>query len=109
MMAPTDECGVIGRWRITQADLWHQNYLDLRGPATLLIAADGYGEIGFGALQAGLNLEFAQTSVFFEWKGFDEMDELPGSVSATTQDDQSLETHFNFHNGDQATLKAVKI
>lgn len=109
MTAPTDECALIGRWRITQADLWDQNYLDFCGPATLLIAADGHGEIGFGALQAGLNLEFAQTSVFFEWKGFDEMDELPGSVSATTQDDQSLETHFNFHNGDQATLKAVKI
>ena len=109
MMAPTDECGVIGRWRITQADLWHQNYLDLRGPATLLIAADGYGEIGFGALQAGLILEFAQTSVFFEWDGFDEMDEVRGSGSATLQDDQSLEIDFNFHNGDQATLEAVKI
>lgn len=48
---------MIGRWRITQADLWDQNYLDLCGPTTLLIAADGHGEIGFGALQAGLILE----------------------------------------------------
>ena len=53
---------MIGRWRITQADLWDQNYLDLCGPTTLLIAADGHGEIG-----------------------------------------------FNFHNGDEAVLKAVKI
>ena len=57
-----DGADMIGRWRITQADLWDQNYLDLCGPTTLLITADGHGEIG-----------------------------------------------FNFHNGDEAVLKAVKI
>jgi len=47
MMAPTDECGAIGCWRITQADLRDQNYSDLSRPATLLIPADGRGEIAF--------------------------------------------------------------
>lgn len=103
------KCELIGRWRITGADLWDRNYIDLCGPATLIIAADGRGEISFGALQAGLDLEYAPTSVFFEWEGFDEMDEVRGSGSAEMQDDGSLEIEFNFHNGDEAVLKATKI
>jgi hypothetical protein len=84
------ECELIGRWRITGADLWDRNYIDLCGPAILIIAADGHGEITFGALQAGLDLEYARTAVFFEWVGFDEMDEVCGSGSAELQDDGSL-------------------
>jgi hypothetical protein len=59
--------------------------LDLCGPATLIIDADGHGEISFGALQASLDLEYARLAVFFEWEGFDEMDEARGSGSADFQ------------------------
>ena len=37
---PTD-CRLIGRWRIVEADLWDRDYLDLCGPATLTITAQG--------------------------------------------------------------------
>lgn len=103
-----DECELLGRWRITGADIWEQGYIDLSGPAVLVIRADGHGDIAFGALQAGLDLEYARTSVFFEWEGFDEMDEVRGSGSAELQDDGSLEIELNFHNGDEAVLKAVR-
>jgi hypothetical protein len=103
------ECELIGRWRITGADLWDRNYIDLCGPAILIIAADGHGEIAFGALQAGLDLEYARTAVFFEWEGFDEMDEVCGSGSAELQDDGSLEIEFSFRNGDEAILRASRV
>ena len=48
MKAPAD-CRLIGRWRIVEADLWDRDYLDLCGPATLTVTAQG-GEIAFGAM-----------------------------------------------------------
>lgn len=109
MTKQTDPCELIGRWRITGADLWDQDYIDLCGPATLVIAADGHGEIAFGAVQAALDLAYARTSVFFEWEGFDETDEVRGSGAAELQDDGSLEIEFDFHSGDEAVLTATKI
>jgi hypothetical protein len=85
MTAPMG-CQLIGRWRIIEADLWYQHYLDLCGPATLSIGADGHGEISFGALQAGLDLEYARLAVFFEWEGFDDANETRGSGSADLQE-----------------------
>jgi len=52
-------CKLVGRWRIVEADIWDRRYLDLCGPATILIRANGRGEISFGALQAGLDIEYS--------------------------------------------------
>jgi hypothetical protein len=76
-------CRLIGRWRIVAADLWERDDLDLSGPAMLDIGADGRGEIAFGALQAGLDLAYGHSDVSFDWEGFDEMDEVRGSVRRT--------------------------
>jgi len=107
MTAPMN-CQLIGRWRIVEADLWDRDYLDLVEPASLTIEADGHGEITFGAMQAGLDLEYSRSAVFFAWAGFDEMDEVAGSGSAELQDDGSLEIEFAYHLGDEAILKAVR-
>ena len=107
MRAPMN-CQLIGRWRIVEADLWDGDYLDLVEPATMTIRADGNGEIAFGAVQAGLDLEYSRSAVFFTWAGFDEMDEVAGSGSAELQDDGSLEIEFAYHLGDEAVLKAAR-
>ena len=65
MKAPAN-CRLIGRWRIVEADLWDRAYLDLCGPAILTITARG-GDIAFGALQAGLEVEYARDSIGFRW------------------------------------------
>lgn len=101
-------CQIIGRWRIVEADLWDRDHLDLVGPATITIRADGRGEIEFGAMQAGLVLEYSRTMVFFTWEGFDEMTEVNGSGSAEMLDDGSLEIEFAYHLGDEAILKAKR-
>ncbi|MEX0758374.1 MAG: hypothetical protein WD100_02230 [Tistlia sp.] len=107
MTAPMG-CQLIGRWRIVEADLWDDDYLDLVAPAMMSIEADGHGEIAFGAMQAGLDLEYARSMVFFTWAGFDEMDEITGSGSAELLDDGSLEIDLAYHLGDEAVLKAVR-
>jgi len=70
----------------------------------IVFAADGHGEIAFGAMQAGLDLECARTLVFF-----DEGDQVNGSGSTELQDDGTLEIEFAYHLGDEATLKAERV
>ena len=67
MKAPVN-CRLIGRWRIFESDLWDRAHLDLSGPATLTITAQG-GEIAFGALEAGLEVEYARDSIGFHGVG----------------------------------------
>ena len=99
---------LIGRWRIVEADIWDNGYLDLIAPAMMIIKAGGRGEIAFGAMQAGLDLEYAPSLIFFTWAGFDEMDEVTGSGSAELLDDGSLRIDFAYNLGDEAVLRAVR-
>jgi hypothetical protein len=105
MNAPSN-CELVGRWRIVEADIWGRDYLDLCGPASITITAHGHGEIAFGALQASLDIEYSRSSIGFTWEGFDEMDEVAGDGSAELLDDGSIEIAFDYHNGDEAVLKA---
>jgi hypothetical protein len=105
MSAPAG-CQLVGRWRIVEADLWDRDYLDLCGPAMITIGNDNNGEISFGALQAGLDLSYSPSMIFFAWGGCDEMDEVSGDGHAELLDDGSIEITFTYHNGDEAILKA---
>ena len=100
---------VVGRWRIVEADLWDRDYLDLCGPASLVVRANGDGEIAFGALQASLDIDYGPGEIGFTWTGSDEMDEVSGSGFAELQEDGSLEIEFEYHLGDKASLKAVRV
>lgn len=105
MIARAD-CQLIGRWRITKADLWDSDYLDLVEPAYLQIGRDGRAEFAFGALTAGGAIEYCQTAVFFRWNGFDEGDEISGEASVELNDDGSIDIELSFDNGDDANLIA---
>lgn len=105
-MSASASCQLIGSWRIVEADIWERGYLDLCGPAVVTIGADNHGEISFGALQAGLDLSYGPSMVFFTWTGYDEMDEVTGEGHAELLDDGSIEITFAYNNGDEAILKA---
>jgi hypothetical protein len=100
-------CRLIGRWRIVEADLLDLAHLDLCGPAALTITAQG-GEIAFGALEAGLDVEYARDSIGFHWAGCEEGDEVEGEGTAELLDDGTLEIEFAYNNGDEAVLKAKR-
>jgi hypothetical protein len=97
-------CRLIGRWRILEADIWD---LNLSGPATLTITAQG-GEIAFGALEAGLEVEYARDTIGFRWAGCDEGDEVQGGGTAELLEDGTIEIEFAYDNGDEAVLKAKR-
>ena len=94
LKAPAN-CRLIGRWRIVEADLWDRAHLDLCGPATLTITAQG-GEIAFGALEGGLEVEYARDSIGFHWAGREEGDEVEGEGTAELLDDGTIEIEFAF-------------
>ena len=99
---------IVGKWRIVEADPWDRGSLDLCGPAALLIKANGNGEIAFSALQASLDVDDGPGEIGFTWSGFDEMDEVTGSGSAELSNDGSLQIEFEYQNGDEATLNAIR-
>ena len=106
MKAPAD-CRLVGRWRMVEADIWDRAYLDLSGPATLTITAQG-AEIAFGAMEAGLEVEYARDSIGFRWAGCDEGDEVQGDGTAELLDDGTIKIEFAYNNGDEAVLKAKR-
>ena len=71
----------------------------------MTVTDHGRGEIAFGALQAGLDIEYSRCSVGFTWEGFDGMDEVSGVGSAELLEAPS-KSKFAYHNGDEAVLKA---
>jgi hypothetical protein len=107
-MSTPAKCQLVGHWQIVEADIWDRDYLDLCGRATMTITERGQGEIAFGALQAGLDIDYSGSSIDFTWQGFDEMDEASGNGSAELLDDGSIEIEFAYHNGDEAVLKAIR-
>ncbi len=106
MKAPAN-CRLIGRWRIVEADIWDRAYLNLSGPATLIITAQG-GEIAFGALEAGLDVEYVRNTIGIRWTGCDEGDEVVVEGTAELLDDGTIEIEFAYDNGDEAVLKAKR-
>ncbi len=96
---------LIGRWSIFEADCFDSNYLDFVAPATMTITDQGHGDIAFGALQAGLNLGYGRTIIFFKWRSFDEMDEAVGEGDVELIEDNLIEITFEYDNGDTAIFK----
>jgi hypothetical protein len=99
---------LIGKWRIVKADLWDTEYLDMVEPAFIEFRRDGRGEIRFGCVVGGLDCSYSSTAADFTWHGFDERDEVFGDGLALLEDNGSLTVEFDFHDGDDATLKARK-
>jgi hypothetical protein len=107
MSAPAG-CKLVGRWRIVETNIWDRAYLDLCGPAKIVIGADGRGEIAFGAMQATLDVEYGPTSIAFTWIGCDEIDKVSGEATVELLEDGSIKIEFEYDSGDEAVLKAKR-
>lgn len=97
---------LVGRWRIVKADLWDNDHLDLCGPATIVIKANGTGEVNFGAMIANLNIAYSHDDIGFDWFGCEEGDQVQGQGDAELQKDGSLIINFAYRDADEAVLTA---
>jgi hypothetical protein len=101
-------CRLIGRGRIVQSDIWDHVHLDLFGPATLTITTQD-GDIALGALEAGLEVEYARDSIGFRWAGFGGGGQVEDEGTAELLEDGTIEIEFAYDNGDEAVLKAKRM
>jgi hypothetical protein len=81
---------LIGKWRITEMELWDKAYLDMSGPPYSQFKANGDGEFNFGCVACGIDCDFSDDDAEFTFQGHDEMDEVSGSGWAELNDDGTL-------------------
>jgi hypothetical protein len=97
---------LIGKWRITEMDLWDAEFIDLIEPGYIRFDPNGGGEFVFGAVQGGLDCHYGPASIHFTWAGHDEMDEASGDGDAQIEDDGTLTGEIRFHLGDESSFTA---
>jgi hypothetical protein len=98
---------LLGKWRITDMELWDTEYIDMLGSAYVQFD-DGGGQMAFGAVQIGLDCEYGQSSIWFTFHGFDEMTEVAGDREAELEDDGTLTGEIRFNQGDETSFTAKR-
>jgi len=102
----------VGRWRITEMELWEREDLDLVAPAFIEFDRQGMAEFQFIAVQGWLDCRFTERggmpAVEFSWEGQDEGDATLGRGWAVLRDGK-LEGRWFFHRGDDSWFLATKI
>ncbi len=102
--------GLKGKWRIFEMDLWDQDAIDLVGPGYIEFGKGRAGDLGFIAVQGGLDCRSTRTddkeSVEFTWHGFDEGDEVSGRGWAVLEDDGTISGRIYMHMGDDSGFRA---
>lgn len=103
---------IAGRWRITEADLWDCDALNLVAPAFIEFAKDGSGRFGFIAVQGEMDCRETERDrrpgVEFSWEGNDECDPVSGHGWAVLEKDGSLRVRIFFHLDDDSGFTAVR-
>ncbi|GJE44920.1 hypothetical protein [Methylobacterium soli] len=96
-----------GKWRITEASTWDNDYLDLVEPAFIAFDQLDIGsEFRFGVVVASLDCAYSQTDVEFNFHGSDEGTEVWGDGWAELDGPEVIYGEIAFHNGDETTFKA---
>jgi hypothetical protein len=93
---------IAGRWRITEAELWDCDALNLVAPAFIEFAEDGSsGNFGFIAVQGEMDCRKVERDgrpgVEFSWEGNDESDPASGRGWAVLEENGSLSGRIFFH------------
>ncbi|MGD0660408.1 MAG: hypothetical protein ABSD38_20290 [Syntrophorhabdales bacterium] len=102
----------VGTWRITEMELWDQDFIDLVGPGQIVVYEDGRGSISFGAVELDMDCTTPRTGkqgrITFTFDGFDEGDEVSGKGWVNLHGNE-LKGEIRFHLGDKSWLKARKL
>jgi hypothetical protein len=102
----------VGRWRITEMELWDREDLDLVGPAFVEFDREGMGEFRFIAVEGCLDCRFSDRggmpAVEFSWEGQDDGEDSLGRGWAILREG-TLEGRWLFHRGDDSWFRATKV
>ncbi|SLM30950.1 conserved hypothetical protein [Desulfamplus magnetovallimortis] len=99
----------IGKWRITEMEMWDQDFVDAEVPGYISFSEDNQGEFHFGYVHGYMHCRYIQKKekVEFSWDGNDEMDPASGKGSAAIEGDR-LVGELSFYEGDDSGFEAIK-
>jgi len=86
---------------------WDTEYVDMLGPAYIQID-DAGGQMAFGVVQISLQCEYGNTSIWFRFRGSDEMEEVSGDGDAEIEEDGTLNGEIRFDNGNESSFTAKR-
>ncbi|HEV2364243.1 MAG TPA: hypothetical protein VGS12_08620 [Caulobacteraceae bacterium] len=91
-----------GRWRITEMDVWDNDYLDLVEPAHITFTSDHDGEFVFGTVQGWLDVRYGAACAEFSWEGDNDDDPGNGRGWAAMGTAGRLVGHLFIHGSDDS-------
>jgi len=101
----------LGRWKITEMDVWDQEYVDLVAPGFIKFAKDNLGEFRFGTVRGFLDCRIEaygdENRIEFSWDGENDSDPGHGRGWAAIRGGQ-LFGHLYIHMCDDSWFKAEK-
>lgn len=99
----------IGRYRITEMELWDKDYIDMVVPGFIDIREDGYAEFQFGVVEGGGQYGYTKDCKYvdFDWEGSSECDEASGEFELEINGDKMTGT-ISFNDGDESELTAIR-
>ena len=101
----------VGKWRITEMELWDQDFIDLVVPGHVTVKKTGQGSMQFGAVDCDLDCRVEQLGdldiLQFSFIGEDEGDTVVGRGWARLEGNR-LEGKIVFHFGDESGFVAEK-
>ena len=101
----------VGKWRITEMEVWDQDYVDMEVQGFFLIDLGGTGRFQFGLVSGDIDgrVEQRGSSPRFEfsWSGQDENDPACGRGWAIIEDGE-LCGRIYLHLADDSAFRAIK-
>ena len=100
-----------GKWRITEMEMWDQDFVDLVTEGNFTFDTDKLGTFQFGAVEGQLDYRIEDYAgserLEFSWDGNDDMDPASGRGWAILEGDV-LNGKIYFHLGDSSWFKAKR-
>ncbi len=100
----------VGRWFITNVELWSDDVIHEFSPAELVIETDGLGSMRFIAVECDLDVidceRDGRPAIEWSWHGWDDGHETSGRGWASLTDQGTLKGRIYFHRGDASDFAA---
>ena len=108
-MTPFKPC--VGKWRITEMEVWDRDYIDMEVPGYIRINSEGTGQFQFGLVSGDIDGRIEQWGgspcFAFSWSGQDENDPANGRGWAVVENGE-LHGRIYLHLADDSAFLAVK-
>jgi len=101
----------VGYWRITEMEVWDEDYLDLVVPAFIEFDREQMGQFQFGTVRGWLDCRFGErdgaAAVDFSWEGENDNDPGCGRGWGVLRGER-LEGRLYIHRGDDSAFVASR-